>query len=448
MKYGNSLLGSVAISCMALSGPAFAQDDAVPAPPDVQQLEPLGGQSDQAASAGLPSCGGNGQVAWLGGDEAQSDIGAAGAPLTQSLMVSGTQGSAFAFTSSAENQPVRLEAQSMAGDPGIKLTTADGDYIAENDDTPESLNSRIETNVGPGTYCVVVESIRTDDMDATVQVGRQDQPALLTDGYSDSSSGGSSSMVACTAETQASTLAEGALDETLPNGPVSASVDGTATGYYRFTLTQPTPLTLRATSNGDLDPYLTLYDANGGIVAENDDADGLNSRLDFAADLPAGDYCIGVMPLTYGAGQIQLGVEALDRDSFLRQSYDRGELVPPADSDYPVEALDLATTRHTVLLNSGKSQWLRFEVTQPTVLIVNAYGSLVGADTKLALFSQPGAVIAENDDWTSGTDSKLGPVELTPGTYLIAVSDLNSQGGTGSAVRPLGVMFDLYHRVE
>ncbi|MBK4217330.1 DVUA0089 family protein [Paracoccus caeni] len=449
MNYRNSLLGSVAICGMVLTGPAFAQDAAAPAEePGVQTLDPLGGEATEAQSGVTPSCGNVGQVVWLGGDESTSEIGSANAPLQQNVQIAGGQVTAFAFSNAGASQQVRIEVQADGNDPMVTLTTAEGEYIGENDDAPESLNSRLESNVGPGVYCAQVESIRGENMTATVQVGRQDQPALLSDSYYDDSSTSSGNMIACTAETDAAPLVEGALDQSLPNGAATASADGMATGYYRFTLGEPTALTLRASSNGDLDPYLALYDANGVSIAENDDADGLNSRLDFVEELAAGDYCIGVMPLSYGQGQIQLSAEALDRDSFLRQAYDRGEMVPPADSNHPVQEFDLAGTRHTVLLNSGKAQWLRFQVTEPSVVVVYAYGSLSGADPKLAMFSQAGSVIGQNDDWNDGTDSKLGPLELAPGTYLVAVSDVNSQGGTGSAVRPLGVMFDLYNKVQ
>ena len=53
--------------------------------------------------------------------------------------------------------------------------------------------------------------------------------------------------------------------------------------------------------------------------------------------------------------------------------------------------------RQTVVLHDGAAQWLGFDLDQPTVMIVSAYGALVGADPRLVLFAASGAVAGEND---------------------------------------------------
>lgn len=290
----------------------------------------------------------------------------------------------------------------------------------------------------PGAYCVSVNSVRSEDMAATVQVSRPDQPTLLVEGVD-------TRLAACTADTEARPLsADGPLD-----GKTTYSVDaeGTETSYLRFSLAQPTSLTLRAQS-ADLDPFMRLFDAQGTVLGENDDADGTDFRLDFPSALPAGDYCIGVAALSPGNTPISVSAAPLDRDSFLRAAYRRGELLPPMDGSYPVEALDLSATQPTVILHDGGAHWTRFDLDTETVVIVDAYGSIVGADPKLVLYAATGQPVADNDDYNGSTNARLGPVLLQPGQYALAVLDVNRSEEAGGVVKPIGMMVQRFQRVE
>lgn len=417
MPHRLSILASLA-AASALGMPALAQD----AP---------------------PICGAA-QVTWLAGDEAGQDISASQAALSAPVRVTGGQPTVLAFRNTADSQALRVEARTENGDPAISLLTEDGDLIAENDDTPDSLNARLETAVGPGVYCVAVRAVGDGDMAATVQVSRPEQAALLGE---DSEAATGSQIAACMPDTPAEPLAEGAVDDRLAQGPVSAAQDGTQVGYYRFTLSQPTAVTLRA-SSPTLDPYLKLFDAQGNLVGENDDADGLNARLDFVSMLAAGDYCIGAASLSSEAGELTVSAERLDPQTFLRNAYRKGELNPPSDGSYPVQALDLAQQKQTVILHDGAAQWLGFDLDRPTVLVVNAYGSLAGADPRLVLFAATGALEAENDDVDGGTDARVGPVLLQPGRYHLGVVDVSRNDGSTGPIRPIGLMFDRFLRAE
>ncbi len=417
--------------CLLLATPALAQE-----PQSLPQL----GAPEQTHKAAGPSCGGAADVVWIGGVEG-ADAATSDAPLTSAVQTSTAAPGVIAFANSAANLSLRVEAQGAVGDPSIILMTEDGQTIEENDDIPDSLNSRIETSLGPGTYCVVVNSFGGSPLQATVQVSRSDQSALLVAG----DPSGAARIADCTPETQAERLTDGPLDARLAEGAVTATVDGQGVGYYRFTLSQPTTLTLRSASDG-LDPYLKLF-GDGGLIGENDDSDSTNARLDYATALPAGEYCIGTAALSAADGQITLSASVLDRDSFLRQSWRRGEIVPPLDGSFPVEAIDLGV-KQTVLLHDGGAKWVSFEVAKPTVILIDGYGSLVGVDTQLALFAETGAPIADNDDHDGSTDSKIGPVLLQPGRYALSVIDLNRRDQTGAAIRPVGLILDRYERVE
>ncbi|MCZ0961598.1 PPC domain-containing protein [Paracoccus benzoatiresistens] len=383
------------------------------------------------------------QVKWLAEDEAGQDITSAEAPLSARVQVTGGQPSVLAFRSTAGSQALRIEASTDSGDPAVSLMTEDGDMIAENDDSPGSLNPRLDVSVGPGAYCIAVRSVGDSNMTATVQVSRPEQAVLLEE---NEESTGSNQIAACTPDTPAALLAEGALDGQLAQGPVSATQEGTEVGYYRFTLPQTVPLTLRA-SSPTLDSYLKLFDAQGMLIAESDDADGLNARLDFLSALTPGEYCIGAAALTRQPGQLTISAERLEPENFLRNAYRKGELSPPADGSYPVQQID-PSQKQSVILHDGTAQWMALDLDQPTVLIIRGYGSFAGSDPRLVLFAASGALEAENDDVDGGTDARLGPVLLEPGRYHLGVLDVSRNNGTAGPIRPIGLRFERFQRVE
>lgn len=379
---------------------------------------------------------------WLG-HEGEGDISVSEMPMAVAANVPAGQQALFAFRVSDDAQALRVEAEAPDGDPAISLLTEDGELIAENDDTAVSLNSLLETSVGPGVYCVGVRSANDNALAATVQVSRQDQQALLA---GDNQETGIDAIAPCMADTPADALSRDALDSRLDQGPVTMAQDGVQTRYYRFSLSQPMPLTLRATSP-TLDPVLKLFDSQGVLLAQNDDADGLNARLDFASTLAAGDYCVAAASLGGQPGEVTVIAEKLDPEAFLRNAYRRGELAPPADGSYPIQDFDLARQTQTVLLHDGGAQWLGLVLDQPTVLIVSAYGSFAGADPKLVLFGASGAPVAENDDIDGGTNARLGPILLEPGRYHMGVIDVSRNDGTIGPIRPVGLIFDRFQRV-
>ncbi|WP_022706626.1 hypothetical protein [Paracoccus zeaxanthinifaciens] len=405
-------LGVALVAAMAPALPASAQDAAA--------------EPQTFTCAGQPA-------EWLGGTREGSDIATADAAIALTMTTRTGQHPHAAFTVTGDAQQIRLEAASD-GDPMLRLQTPDGTQIDENDDAAGTLNSRIETQLAPGDYCVQLIPVGNEDMTAQVQLGTADMEPLLADPED-------LAIAACTPQTEATPLAEAPLAAALPartEAPASVT-------YHRFTLDQPTGLTLRATSE-QLDPNMVLFDGTGRKIAENDDADGLNSRLDFPNGLMAGDYCLGVAPLSAGSGSIAVLAEALDRDTYLAGAYARGEIAPTADGSYPMQALEFPRDRETVVLQDGTAQWLTFTLEEETMVVVNAYGMMTGVDTNLALFGPGGAALEQNDDHGEGTDSQLGPVLLQPGLYRLALTDIgrDEQG----AVRPVTLTFDRFLRAE
>ncbi|RJE81805.1 hypothetical protein DWB67_03510 [Paracoccus sp. JM45] len=250
------------------------------------------------------------------------------------------------------------------------------------------------------------------------------------------------SIASCRPTPEMPALFEGDPQTGLPN---TIQTEG-GVDYFRLSLAENTPLSLRAQS-GSLDPTIEVFDADGVQIAENDDADGLNSRLDFASGLAAGEYCVGVAPVSPGHGVINVSASYLDPTTVLAEAYRAGDLPPADPSDYPMEQLDLQSQPSIVTLSQGDAQWFTFDLDQKSVLIVYAYGANTGADTRLTLFGSNGAAVETNDDANDSTDAQLGPIVLTADTYRMALTDLNNDGDSRT-MRPVSLVFETYQKVQ
>ncbi|MDO5648407.1 hypothetical protein [Paracoccus sp. (in: a-proteobacteria)] len=386
------------------------------------------------AFADAPTCAGE-PAAWIGGNAEASDISTSTDAIDATVTV--TDAVYLLFRVSAD-QRVRSEAvPTDDGDTMLTLMTATGDDLAFNDDAPGTLASRIDESLPAGDYCLRVEGYGDHGFDATVRVGRPDHPELIERD--------DTQIHPCSSNDPAINLTDAVLDAVLADGPVTHELDGSRAQYYRFRLDTDTPLTLRATSD-DLDPHMTVFDDYGDEIASNDDADGLNARLDFPDALWSGEYCIGVAAVTPGAGAITLSAETLDMDAYRSDAFRRGNTAPEAGA-YPMQELDLTEARETVVLHDGTAQWFTFTLDRPTVLIVKTLGSAVGIDTGLALFDDNGYMLTENDDY-DGTNAQIGPIVLNPATYRMALTDVEANGQPTGRTRPVGLAFDRWLRAE
>jgi hypothetical protein len=393
-----------------------------------------------AQDSAAPSCAG-GEASWLNGSAAAAMIGAESAPLMQQVSVLANQSPVFAFRVDGTAQETRVEAAAQnGGDPIISLSTAAGQLVAENDDYGGGLDSQVRSVLEPGEYCVRLSSLGGGPISATLQITRVDQPSLLPEAID-------TTIQPCLPSIEGVPFGQGPLNAALAGGRVSQDV-GSAVSYLRFDLAEATSLTLRAESD-ILDPQMKLYDGAGTLVAENDDAESLNARLDFLTALPAGSYCLAAGPLSAGEGSITVSAETLDRESYLRNAWRRGELAPTEGSGYPVQAIDLAKESETLVLHDGTAQWLAFDIPEEIVLIVSSFGQMTGADSRLVLFGPRGLPVLEADDSEAGLDAKLGPVVLEAGRYQLAVMDVNrGDGTTGGAIRAIGLAFERFARIK
>jgi hypothetical protein len=414
-----ALLGTV-------PAPVFAQDNAESAPQVEQQ--PTEPQAEGPVCSGQPA-------RWLGGTAEGSDISTAEEPIRMVLQATDNDNPYVAFRISADTENIRAEAQERNGDPSIILSTMDGRRLARNDDSNGTLSSQVNEYMRRGDYCLQLVPVSGSEVEATMQVSTSDMEPLIAEPEDVRIS-------SCRPTPEMPALFEGDPATGLPN---SIQTEG-GVDYMRLSLTEETPMSLRAQSTS-LDPRMELFDANGQRIAENDDADELNSRLDFPTGLPAGEYCLGVAPVSPGHGVINVSASFLDPATVLAEAYRKGDLPPSSDSDYPMQQLDLKAEKSIVVLSDGNAQWFSFEVDEQSVLVIHAYGSTLGADTRLTLFGSNGATIGTNDDANETTDAQLGPIVLPADTYRMALTDLNN-GGDSRTMRPVSLVFETYQKVE
>ena len=375
-------------------------------------LATLGFATPALAQDGI--CGGtgaNGQ--WIGGSEADSDIATAENFQEQMALVLGGNDYVSLFTLS-EGMDVRVEAAGRGdGDTVIDLLDATGSVILSDDDSGGNGSSRAETYLNAGTYCMSLRSYDGGPMTAFVRVGRLDQEPL-TDGIEASSGGGSAS---------------GSCEDATPLGGIgsSASASVNDTPYWSFTLDAPSPISITA-ENESADPLITLYGPNDYYIAENDDYDGLNSRIDVVDPLDAGTYCIAMEALSDNYAPVTVSVSTYDSAAALLSLYARGDAAPPLDGSIPVKDLGVLESRTREDVQASEDvTWFSIEVADSSLLVVEAIAG-GNSDPWLVVYDDLGRQIGQNDDYGDGLDS-LVMARVQGGTYIIGVRQYD--GGQG-----------------
>lgn len=375
--------------------------------------------------------GANGQ--WIGGAEAASDLATVDRFQEQmALVLSGNQYVSL-FSLSAPTT-VRLEAAGRgSGDPQIDLIDASGAIIASDDDSGGNGAARAQVALEPGTYCVALNSFDGAPMTAFVRMGRLDQEPL-TEGVtaapvavenSASSGGGGGSC----AEAASLGVFAGELSGT-------ASVD--ATPYWGFTLDAPTAVTVTA-ANEDADPLIILFDADQNYLSENDDFDGLNSRINMADPLPAGDYCVEMQALNNTSLPIEIAVTNYDPQAVLMGQINRGEVAPPLDGSVLITDLGSVSGRlRTDATIGDDAAWFSIDLNDSGLLLIEAISGSADGDPWVAMFDDLGRQIAINDDYGDGLDSRLAE-KVGAGTYLLAVKQV---GGANEGL--IRMVFERY----
>lgn len=412
------------------------------------------------AGAALPAaaqtnlCGGAGDSGqWIGGAEASSDVSTAGTYMEQmALVLMGNEYVALFNVSTPTD--VRVEAAGRGGgDPVIDLRDAGGTIVLSDDDSGGEGNSRGEMTLSPGTYCLSMTSYDGSPMTGFVRVGRTEHEALTVGTGQTAPPPPPTPPTTTPAEDDdtdmppvadgglcgpgSRDLAEEAIDGSLASGGVTATASADEVPSWGFTLAAPAPITITA-ENPDADPLITLYDVNGNYLAENDDFDGLNSRIDMTSPLSAGTYCIDMAALSDTGLPITVNISGFDPNAALAGQYDRGEASPPLDGSYPVTDLGpLGNRVRQDISITDVMTWMSFDIDQAGLVVVEVVSNGIG-DPTMVLYDDFGRLVAENDDYGGGLDP-LVAARVTTGTYLVGVRHFND-GETG----PVRVLFERY----
>ena len=376
------------------------------APPVLAQTTPCGDAGD------------GGQ--WIAGSEAASDIATAETFGEQMALVLNANRFVGLFSLSAAAE-VRIEAAGRGnGDPTLTLLGPDGTEIATDDDSGGNGAARIETPLDPGTYCAVVRSFDDTPMTAFVRIGRTEMEAL-TDGMSDApgQTSDTNRAAGCAAATVVGTLGDGAL--TYQGSAADA-------GFARFTLDAPTAVSITA-DNADADPSLTLMGPDGEMLAENDDFDGLNARIDMASPLDPGTYCIALEAISDRDAPIDVAIRTYDAAAALASLYDQGEAAPPMDGSVAITDLGpLQNRTRQDLQVDGVTSWFSVSLDAPGLLLVEALRSGSAGDPWLVLYDDLGREIARDDDGGDDTNARIAARVMT-GTYLVGVRQVGDNSG-------------------
>jgi len=374
------------------------------------------------AASAQDICGGNGQ--WIGGGEGSSDITTADSYREQMALVLSGNEYVSMFSLSAPTS-VRVEAAGRGnGDPLINLLDTNGNIITSDDDSGGNGAARAELDLNAGTYCMTLSSYDGAPITAFVRIGRTDQEAL-TEGVSEDTSTPVEDIVPDVGVALGGASCSEAADMGTLDGPlmVSGSVDSNP--YWRFSLAAPTPISVTA-ENETADPVIILYDAAENYLNENDDFDGLNSRIDMTAALPAGEYCVKVEALNDNTLPIDVTVSTYDAEAALQGLYARGEAAPPLDGSYPVTDLGALSNRLRQDANvTDETVWFSVDINQGGLILVEAIAAGGNGDPWLVLYDDLGRQLGQNDDHGDGLDSML-TARVTPGSYLVGVKQVSA----------------------
>jgi hypothetical protein len=298
------------------------------------------------------------------------------------------------FTGSA-GENVEITMGSQRGDTYLQLLDPEGNVIAENDDSGYSLNSSLDTDLpSDGEYTIVATSFGEQDtfeyeLSLNVSAGGEGGADLRS--------------------IQSGQTRDSELDESDPQA-------GFLRGYYEpvtFDGESGQSVTIDM-SSGQGDTYLMLYGPDGNRIAQNDDYDGLNSRIEATLE-EDGEYTI-------------IATSFDDEATFdYELSLSTGE---------PAEAVDLRSISYGETANgsidSADPESQSYRGNYEPVTFEGSSGDNVTIDmtsdddTYLILLGPDGTIVAENDDY-EGLDSRIETSLPSDGTYTIVATSYSSE---------------------
>lgn len=362
-----------------------------------------------------------------------------------------TDGTQDWIVSLSEPLDLRFEATSTVFDTVLSLHDTGGTLLDENDDGFDSgTDSRIGTSLGAGDYCLSVRGFGGSGGTlqlAAVEAGSgggtdsgggtgggsigggtggglpgQIEGGTPGGGFGGGGGGGAGGVQFAAGDPcgdPATTDFLGAVSAGFGILDTSAVVPGNGTWHFGVDLGAGGDLVVSATST-EFDTVLSVHDATGTLVAENDDGfdSGTDSRID--TTFGPGLHCLAVRGFGGGGGAVALtlaepgmeggpGGEAVDDDMGL----------PGPDTAFvDLGALGASLLEVNAFTATGDT-WARFTLDAPANVSVSALNA--GGSFRLGLFDDASgdAIAIEYGD--GGLSTAQMDVALSPGSYAVGV---------------------------
>jgi hypothetical protein len=268
-----------------------------------------------------------------------------------------------------------------------------GTVLAEDDDGGEDYNARIEYEVEAGkSYLAKLGAYEEET--GSYQI-RATLEAIPQDAYEPNNT-----------QQQAANLT--------PGRTVSAIIQSQSDlDWFKLTAPAGNPL-LVAYTEGNLDTTVTVYNAQGAELADDDDSgDGENARV--AVSVPQGTVYIRVSGYGSSYGNYSLTAQFVEVKPDL---YENDDTAPRA------KEITVGTPQERSFTTASDVDWAKFIIRQAGAYAIRAVGADESLDTYLELYSFEQDALDEDDDGGDDLDA-LMRTRLDPGTYLIKVSTLN-----------------------
>lgn len=180
-----------------------------------------------------------------------------------------------------------------------------------------------------------------------------------------------------------------------------------------------------ASGDGTLnDPVMALMDANGNVLATNDDAGGsVNSKIEYVAQ-SGGVYYLAAQSFGDATGTYKVS---------LRQGAQRGGDAVAGDASTTSTLTPDGTAKAGVIDAPGDRDWHRVELEAGGSYVIDLKGAGANAldDPYLRLYDSNGREIASNDDNGDGYDSQILFRPTQSGVYYVGAGAYGD-GGAGT----------------